>query len=85
MEKIGVDTALAIVVIATAVVLIGGLIVIPAIQEAQAISSTGLSNRFGHQGDESSGGKRQGNGGCGGGNPGPAVSGGGCGGGNPGL
>ena len=36
MEKIGVDTALAIFFVAFAVVVIGGLVVIPAFEEAEA-------------------------------------------------
>jgi hypothetical protein len=34
--------------------------VIPAFQEAQAISETALSKTFGQQGEQSSGGKRKG-------------------------
>jgi hypothetical protein len=61
---------MAILLIASAVVLIGGLIVIPAIQEAQAANFISESRNKGQQGERASEGKRQGNGG-GGGRPNP--------------
>jgi len=45
--------------------LIAGLIAIPVLEEAKAISSTALDRNKGQQGDSASGGKRQGTGGCG--------------------
>ena len=52
--------------VALGVILVAGLVVIPAIHEAQAISSTALDRNKGQQGDSASGGKRQdGSGGCG--------------------
>lgn len=60
MEKTNVDAALAIFFIAFAVVMIAGLVVIPAIQEAQAANAISGSKNKGEQGAISSDCKRQG-------------------------
>ena len=61
MEEINkVNTALAIVLIAFAVVIMAGLIVIPALQEAQAANSISDSRDKGARGDAKSDFKRQG-------------------------
>jgi hypothetical protein len=80
-----INNMMAILLIASVAIVIGGLIAIPVIEAADAANAISDSRSKGKQGEIASQGKRQGNGGCGGGNPGPAVSGGSCGGGNPDL
>jgi SNF family Na+-dependent transporter len=68
MEKNNASTtALAIFFVATAVVMIAGMVVIPAIQEAQAGNAISDARNKGKWGELMSDGKRQGNGGGGGG------------------
>jgi hypothetical protein len=62
MTQVNTNTIMLSVVVALGLVLVVGLVVIPVIHEAQAISSTALDRRKGVQGDSSSGGKRQGRG-----------------------
>jgi hypothetical protein len=59
------NTILLSLVVALGVALVAGLVVIPAIHEAQARSLTAVLRDKGQQGDDASGGKRQGGGGCG--------------------
>jgi hypothetical protein len=60
MEKTNINAVLAIFLAATAVAIIGGLVVLPATQEAQAANPTSESRNKGQQGDISSDCKRQG-------------------------
>ena len=62
MTQVNTNTIMLSLVVALSVVLVAGLVVIPAIHEAQAISSTALDRRNGVQGDSRSGGKRRGGG-----------------------
>jgi hypothetical protein len=48
--------------VALGVTLVAGLVLIPVLEEAQAISSTALSKRYGQNGELKSNGRRQGGG-----------------------
>ncbi len=58
------NTFATIFIITFGLMLIGGLAVVPIIEEAQAANSVSESKNKGQQGDSSSGGKRSGIGGC---------------------
>jgi hypothetical protein len=57
------NTMLLSLVVALGLVLVAWLIIIPAIHEAQAITSSALDRIKGQRGEDSSGGKRNGHGG----------------------
>lgn len=57
------NTIMLAVFVALGVVLVAGLVVIPAIHEAQARSDTALANYKGKQGESASKGSRNGHGG----------------------
>jgi hypothetical protein len=64
------NNMMAILLIASAAIVIGGLTVIPVIEAVDAANAISESRNKGQRGELMSDGKRQGNGG-GGGNPGP--------------
>ena len=63
MENHNPNTVIALFFVAVAVMLIGGLAVIPALQEAEAANGTSESRNKGQQGDKASRGNRAGGGG----------------------
>ena len=65
MIQVNTSTIMLSVVVALGLALVVGLVVIPALHEAQARSLTATLNNKGQQGDSASGGKRH-NPGCGG-------------------
>ena len=65
MMKENTHALMVAVFVAFGLMLVAGLIAIPVLEEAKAISDTALSKRFGQNGELKSKGKRSGNGGGG--------------------